>query len=158
MNTSDLSDKYGDELAYCELSFLKLGKRRWLGGLITTVSCFEDNSILKAEIGRPGDGGVLVVDGGASLKTALVGGHLAKLAAANGWGGLVINGAVRDRAEISEVDIAIFCLGTSPRRSAKAGAGQRQAIVTFGNITFGPGQHLYADDDGVLVSNSQLAL
>ncbi len=120
-------------------------------GTIHTVRCFEDNALLKSALSEPGDGGVLVVDGAASLHSALVGDVIAGLGQSNGWAGIIVNGAVRDAAALRQIDIGIKALGTNPRKSSKTGAGERDVEVEFGGITFVPGEFAYSDDDGIVV-------
>ncbi len=120
-------------------------------GLIHTVRCFEDNALLKSVLSEPGDGGVLVIDGGASLHTALVGDVIAGLGHTNSWAGLIVNGVVRDAAALRRIDIGIKALGTNPRKSTKTGAGERDVEVEFGGIRFVPGEIGYSDDDGIIV-------
>jgi regulator of ribonuclease activity A len=156
MKTADLVDTYGEEVHFCNLPFLKLGKKKAFSGRITTVKCFEDNALLKAELQKPGDGRVIVVDGGASSRVALLGDQIATILRDNGWAGIVINGAARDSAEINEMEVAVFCLSVTPKKSAKDGAGKIGALVQFGGVTFAPDAYLYADADGVLVSDRDL--
>lgn len=120
-------------------------------GPIHTVRCFEDNALLKSVLSEPGHGGVLVIDGGASLHSALVGDVIAGLGQSNGWAGIIVNGVVRDTAALRNIDIGIKALGTNPRKSAKTGAGERDVEVDFGGIAFVPGEVVYSDDDGIVV-------
>jgi regulator of ribonuclease activity A len=120
-------------------------------GTISTVRCFEDNALLKSVLSEPGDGQVLVIDGDASLHTALVGDLIAELGRSNGWAGIIVHGAVRDASTLRTLDIGIKALGTNPRKSTKTGAGQRDMAVTFGGVTFSPGETAYSDDDGIIV-------
>jgi regulator of ribonuclease activity A len=115
------------------------------------VACLQDNALVKTVLSEPGNAAVLVVDGQGSLHTALVGDLIAGLARDNGWAGLVVNGAVRDTEELAGLDIGIKALGSNPRKSAKLAAGQVDVPVRFGGVTFRPGQHLYSDEDGVVV-------
>jgi len=135
----------------CEIELRSFGAVREFHGEITTVRCFEDNVLVKQRVREPGDGRVLVIDGGGSLRVALLGDNLAGSALANGWTGLVIHGCVRDSAALRGLDIGIAALGTNPRASAKQGAGELDVAVTFGGVTFRPGAVLYADDDGIVV-------
>src|SRR5690242_12339825 len=98
-------------------------------GPISTVRCFQDNALLKSVLSEPGDGRVLVIDGGGSLHTALVGDVIAGLGQSNGWAGIIVNGAVRDTPALRTIDIGIKALGTNPRKSTKTGAGQRDVVV-----------------------------
>ena len=158
VSTADLADSYGPELRVCDIEFRQFGACRSFSGPVRTVSCHEDNSLLRDLLHAPGSGGVLVIDGAGSLRAALVGDMIAGAALANGWAGLVVHGAVRDTAALSGLDLGIKALGTNPRRSAKAGAGAIDVPVTFGGITFYPGDILHADDDGlVLLPRGQLS-
>ncbi|MGD0375813.1 MAG: ribonuclease E activity regulator RraA [Streptosporangiaceae bacterium] len=149
--TADLVDTYGPELRVCDLQFRQFGGRRIFSGPVRTVSCHEDNGLLRDLLRKPGSGGVLVVDGGGSLRTALVGDLIAAAAQANGWAGLVLHGAVRDSAALAHLDLGVKALGTNPRKSAKTGAGAVDIPVTFGHVTFQPGDLLHADDDGIVL-------
>ncbi len=149
--TADLVDEIGPDVRSCDTQFTQYGGRSRFSGRITTVSCFQDNALLKKVLGEPGDGGVLVIDGDASVHTALVGDVIAGLGMNNGWSGLVINGAIRDSAIIGTLDIGCKALGTNPRKSGKTGAGHRDVPVRFGGVEFTPGHVLYSDDDGIVV-------
>ena len=149
--TADLVDRYGPELRVCDTKFRQFGGRRSFAGPVRTVSCREDNGLLRDLLHTPGSGSVLVVDGAASLRAALVGDLIAGAALANGWAGLAVHGAVRDSAALSALDLGIKALGTNPRRSAKAGAGAIDVPVTFGGVTFYFGDILHADDDGIVL-------
>jgi regulator of ribonuclease activity A len=152
MNTADLYDERGDELDSCDLQLRQYGGRSSFDGTISTVRCHQDNVLLKAALSEPGAGRVLVVDGGGSLHSALMGDVIAGLAVANGWAGVLIHGAVRDVAALRELDLGVKALGSNPRKSAKEGAGERDVPVTFGGVTFVPGAQLFSDDDGILVT------
>jgi regulator of ribonuclease activity A len=149
--TSDLVDEHGDRAAVCTTAFTQYGGRRSFVGRISTVRCNEDNVVVLGRLAEPGDGGVLVVDGGGSLRCALVGDMLATLGRDNGWAGILINGCVRDVAALATFDIGIKALAACPRPSAKLGRGERDVAVTFGGVTFVPGAMLASDDDGVVV-------
>ena len=151
ISTADLVDQHGEALQSCDLQLRQFGGRGRFHGPIRTVACFQDNALVKKVLSQPGDGAVLVVDGDGSLHTALVGDLIAGLAEASGWAGLVVNGADRDVAALAGLDIGIKALGSNPRKSAKLGAGQVDVPVTFGGVTFRPGEHLYSDEDGVVV-------
>lgn len=157
MKTADLYDTHGDALRLCHLPFLVLGRMRAFHGPVTTVKCFEDNALLKAALQEPGAGRVMVVDGGGSTRRALLGDQIALILQRNGWAGIVINGAVRDRDEIDAMEVGVRCLGTSPVKSAKAGVGQKDVAVSFGNVEIRPGMHLWADADGVVIADGPLA-
>jgi regulator of ribonuclease activity A len=149
--TADLVDEHGEALQSCDLQLRQFGGRRRFHGPVRTVACLQDNALVKRVLSEPGNAAVLVVDGQGSLHTALVGDLIAGLARDNGWAGLVVNGAVRDTEELAGLDIGIKALGSNPRKSAKLAAGQVDVPVRFGGVTFRPGQHLYSDEDGVVV-------
>ena len=149
--TADLVDQYGAELRVCDVQFRQFGGHRMFTGPVRTVSCHEDNGLLRDLVRTPGVGCVLVVDGGGSLHAALVGDVLAGAAAEHGWAGLVIHGAVRDSAALAGLGLGIKALGTNPRRSGKTGTGAVDVPVTFGGVTFQPGDVLHADDDGIVL-------
>ncbi|ODR04585.1 ribonuclease [Mycobacterium sherrisii] len=149
--TADLVDDIGAGVRSCDIQFRQFGGRTEFAGPISTVRCFQDNALLKSVLSQPNEGGVLVVDGGGSLHTALVGDRIAELARSNGWAGLIVNGAVRDAAALRGLKIGIKALGTNPRKSTKTGAGERDIEITLGGVTFVPGQIAYSDDDGIVV-------
>ena len=149
--TADLYDEYEERLESCDLQLRQYGGRRVFDGPIATVRCHEDNALVKQVLNTPGEGRVLVVDGGGSLHTALMGDLIAASAVANGWAGVVINGAVRDVAALAELDLGVKALGSNPRKSAKAGVGERDVVVSFGGATFTPGARVVSDDDGIVV-------
>jgi regulator of ribonuclease activity A len=152
--TADLVDEIGADVRSCDTQFRQFGGHLMFAGRIQTVRCFEDNALLKSVLSEPGDGGVLVIDGGASLHCALIGDVIAGLGQSNGWAGIVVNGAVRDAAALRTMDIGLKALGTNPRKSSKTGAGERDVEVEFGGITFVPGEIAYSDDDGIVVTPS----
>jgi regulator of ribonuclease activity A len=149
--TADLVDDIGPDVRSCDVQFRQFGGRTQFAGPISTVRCLQDNALLKSVLSTPGEGGVLVIDGEGSLHTALVGDVIAELARSNGWAGLVVHGAVRDAAALRELDLGIKALGTNPRKSSKTGAGERDVTVSFGGVTFAPGDIAYSDDDGIVV-------
>lgn len=149
--TADLVDDIGPDVRSCDLQLAQYGGCALFAGAVSTVRCFEDNALLKSVLSEPGAGKVLVIDGDASLRTALVGDLIAELGRSNGWAGLIVNGAVRDASTLRTLDIGIKALGTNPRKSTKTGAGQRDVAVTFGGVTFVPGEVVYSDDDGIVV-------
>lgn len=153
--TPDLSDEAADARAL-ELQFGNYGRRKAFAGQAVTIKCHEDNSLVKACVGEPGEGRVIVVDGGGSLRRALLGDMLAETAAANGWSGLVINGAIRDVDQIGQTDLGVQALGTTPVKTDKLGAGQRDISLHFGGVEIRPGDYIYADNNGVLVSQRNL--
>src|SRR5690606_22859401 len=136
--------------------FFDCGCRRFFGGPVTTVKVFEDNSLVRQALEEPGEGRVLVVDGGGSMRCALLGDQLAAMAQCNGWAGVVVYGCIRDSADIARIDLGVKALQTHPLRSVKKGVGERDVPVTFAGITIRPGDYLYADEDGVVVADEQL--
>ena len=149
--TADLADQYGAELRVCDVQFRQFGGLRLFTGPVRTLSCHEDNGLLRDLVRTAGAGCVLVVDGGGSLHTALVGDVLAGAAQENGWAGLVVHGAVRDSAALAQLSLGIKALGTNPRKSGKTGAGAVDVPLSFGGVTFQPGDVLHADDDGIVL-------
>ena len=158
--TPDLCDQYEAELGQTVRvvapMFQRYGGRASFSGQIVTLKLFEDNSLVREALGEEGSGKVLVVDGGGSLRCALVGDQLGILAQKNGWAGIVVYGCIRDSADINQLDIGVRALNTHPQKSVKKGIGDKNVKVTFGGTTFVPGEWLYADEDGVLVSAKQL--
>jgi len=149
--TADLYDEHGDTLQSCDLQLRQYGGVRSFGGTITTIKSFEDNILLKETVAEDGKGRVLVVDGGGSLRVALLGDHMAAAALTNGWAGIVVNGAVRDAAILAGLPIGVKALGSNPRKSTKRRTGERDVPVIFGGVTFRSGDRLYSDDDGIVV-------
>lgn len=150
--TTDLCDLHGEEVRVALPLFRDFGGLTSFTGTISTVRVFEDNVLVRAALEEPGKGRVLVVDGGGSLRTALLGDNLAGIAVHNGWAGIVVHGAVRDVRGLRASVLGIRALGACPRKSGKQGQGARDEAVTFAGITFEPGEHLYADEDGLVVS------
>ncbi|MEO7852643.1 MAG: ribonuclease E activity regulator RraA [Rubrivivax sp.] len=131
--------------------FRDFGARLRFQGAVSTVKCFEDNSMLKAAVESPGNGRVLVVDGAASVRRALLGGNLGAAAARNGWAGLVIDGAVRDVAELAASEVGIRALACIPLPTERRNEGQRDVAVRIQGIWVRPGDWLVADADGIVV-------
>jgi regulator of ribonuclease activity A len=150
-STADLYDERGEALQSLETQLLDLGGRVRFAGPVRTIRCLGDNGLVKATLASPGDGAVLVVDGGGSMASALMGDLIAASAVANGWAGVVIHGPVRDRAALAQLQLGVKALGSNPRKSAKDGEGETDAPVAFGGVVFRPGAMLWADEDGVLV-------
>lgn len=155
-STADLFDAHEARVQVAEGLLLAFGGKRAFSGPIRTVKVHEDNALVRRALEEPGGGAVLVVDGGGSLRTALVGDKLAALGVEHGWAGLVVWGCIRDVATIDTLDIGVRCLGTTPRRSSKHGLGERDVPVSFAGVRFAPGAHLYADEDGILVADGPL--
>lgn len=156
--TPDLCDEYPDLVELVEPLFSSFGGRIAFGGEIVTVKCFEDNSLVKEELAKPGVGKVLVVDGGASMRRALMGDMIAEGAVKNGWEGVVIYGCIRDVDVIMEMDLGVQAINTIPMKTDKRGEGQLNIPVTFGGVTFKPGAYVYADNNGVIISPQALSL
>ena len=149
--TADLYDERGDQLDSLSLQLHDFGGRVAFDGPVRTVRCHRDNALVKDLLATPGDGAVLVVDGGGSLESALVGDLIAASAVENGWAGLIVFGAIRDRVAIGELPIGVKALGSNPRKSVKAGIGEVDVPVTVAGVAFVPGRHVWADADGILV-------
>lgn len=132
--------------------FLDLGGVSRFCGPVATLRCFEDNTRIREAVASPGEGRVLVVDGGASVRRALVGGNLAAAAARNGWAGIVVDGAVRDAREMRAAPIGIRALALMPQRSMKRGEGERDVPIVVQGVAVRPGHWLYADEDGIVVT------
>jgi regulator of ribonuclease activity A len=152
--TTDLLDADPEAYDVCELPLPQFGGVRRFSGRVRTVRCHEDNVLARRVLETPGHGQVLVLDGGGSTRTALLGDQVAGLAAANGWAGIIVNGCVRDVEALARVPLGIRALGLSPRRSGKAGTGVSDVPVQFGRATFRPGATVVSDDDGVIVTRS----
>jgi regulator of ribonuclease activity A len=157
LSTADLYDERGEQLQSVSMQLQNLGGRAHVSGPVRTVRCFEDNGLVKEVLATPGEGAVLVVDGGGSLRTALMGDLIAAAAVSNGWAGVVIFGAVRDRRALRGIPLGIKALGSNPRKSSKAGEGEVDAVLTVDGVTFAPGATLVSDDDGILVERPQHA-
>jgi regulator of ribonuclease activity A len=156
VSTTDLSDAH-PEAQVADPIFKDFGGSRAFFGSVATLKVFEDNAAVRTALELPGNQQVLVVDGGGSMRCALVGGKLAQLAARQGWAGLVVHGCVRDALELAEQPIGIKALALHPRKSEKGlHGGHAGRAVTFGGVTFRPGEWLYADADGIVVSTSKI--
>ena len=160
-STCDLCDTHEDMIASGTLQplpplFRYFGKRNSFAGPARTLKVFEDNALVRSTLETPGEGKVLMVDGGASLRSALVGGNLGALAEKNGWAGIIVYGAVRDTVELGACDVGILGMATIPRRSARKGVGDKDIAVNIGGVIVHPGDMIYADVDGVLVSKEKL--
>lgn len=154
--TADLCDEFGDAVRVADAVFESYGKVQRFSGHIATLRVFEDNTRVREALESPGDGRVLVVDGGGSRRCALLGGNLAALARDNGWSGVVINGCVRDRPELAAVPVGVLALQTMPQKSRKTGLGEKNVDVVFAGVVFRPGEYLCADEDGLVVSAAGL--
>lgn len=155
--TADLYDEYEEKLKIAAPLFKDYGGNKKFCGPVSTVRVFEDNSLVRTALEEPGEGRVLVIDGGASLKCALVGDMLAELGRDNGWEGIIVYGCIRDAAVIAEISIGVKALNTNPRKSVKKGVGERDVAVNFADVIISPGDYVYADEDGIVVSEMDLA-
>jgi regulator of ribonuclease activity A len=159
MKTTDLSDKYNETVRVMEpIGFRHFGGRLEFHGQIETVKCYENNTFVRAALEKDGTDKVLVVDGGGSNHCALLGDNMAGLAQDNHWNGIIIYGCIRDSLAVSKIDIGVLALGTNPRKSAKDRVGSSNIVVSFGGVDFVPGEFVYVDEDGVVVSDRELSL
>jgi regulator of ribonuclease activity A len=160
-STTDLCDAHCDRLNDGRLAvlapfYLSFGKRRAFCGHAVTLQVTDDNALVRATLETPGEGRVLVIDGGGSQRCALVGGQLALLAHTSGWNGIIVDGCVRDVDELNAVDIGIRAKAVHPRRGGKLGAGHRDTIIHIAGTHIRPGDWIVADADGILVSREAL--
>lgn len=154
--TADLYDCHSEEVQVAEPLFRDFGQRQYFHGPVATVKCHEDNSLVRATLEKKGEGRVLVVDGGGSTRCALVGDRLGALGRDNGWSGIIVFGCIRDAEELGSIDIGVKALATNPRKSVKRQEGQTEIVLSFADVTFEPGHHVYADIDGIIVSKVPL--
>jgi len=154
--TPDICDEFLDYLQILEPRFTEFGGKERFCGEIVTIKCFEDNSLVKQSLGSAGHGKVLVVDGGGSLRCALLGDLLAAMAIKNGWQGVLINGCVRDVEILKSMDLGVRALNCHPLKSNKHNEGQLNLVVRFAGVVFEPGQYLYADENGIVVARENL--
>lgn len=152
----DLCDQHGDALQVADPLFHDFGGKLLFYGQAVTLSCYEDNSLVRELVNRPGQGRVMVIDGGGSLRRALLGDQLAIKAAEQGWEGIVIFGAVRDVGTLATLALGVKALAACPVKTEKLGQGELDAVVSFAGVTIHPGDHVYADLNGVLVSATRL--
>ena len=156
--TPDLCDAYPELVQVLEPMFSNFGGRDSFGGEIVTIKCFEDNSRVKEQAELNGEGKVLVVDGGGSLRHALLGDMIADRAAENGWEGIVIYGCIRDVDVLAQTDLGVQALASHPLKSNRRGVGDVNVPVTFAGVTFRPGEFIYADNNGVIISPTALKM
>ncbi|MDP2561691.1 putative 4-hydroxy-4-methyl-2-oxoglutarate aldolase [Psychrobium sp. 1_MG-2023] len=154
----DLCDEFPEQVRVLHPVFTSYGAKSIFSGEVVTVKCFEDNSVVKSLVNQPGKGRVIVVDGGGSVRKALLGDMLAQAAADNGWAGLVINGAIRDAGTIATINIGVQALNTIPVKTEKLGAGNQDVDIEFAGQVIKPGSYIYADLNGVLVTDKPLNL
>jgi regulator of ribonuclease activity A len=154
--TADLCDDHSDTLSIAQPLFKDYGKNISFSGEISTVKCFEDNSLVRKQLEQDGHGRVLVVDGGGSIRCAMVGDILAQMGADNGWNGIVVYGCIRDSGVIATISLGVKAIGTLPLKSVKKGEGEIDIPVHFADVDFIPGQFAYADEDGIILSSTKL--
>lgn len=154
--TADLCDDHSDALSIAQPMFNDYGKNIAFSGQISTVKCFEDNSLVRKQLEQPGNGRVLVVDGGGSTRCAMVGDILAQMGADNGWNGIIVYGCIRDSGVIATIDIGMKAIGTMPLKSVKKGEGEVDICVHFADVDFIPGHFVYADEDGIILSATSI--
>lgn len=154
--TCDLCDDHPEDVRVCEPMFASFGGRETFGGQIVTVKCHEDNSRVKELLATPGGGKVLVVDGGGSMRCALLGDLIGESAVKNGWEGVIVYGCVRDVDALIQLDLGVQALAAIPLKSVRKSVGELGLEVTFGGVTFTPGEFVYADNNGVIVSARNL--
>jgi regulator of ribonuclease activity A len=153
--TCDLYDEHLDSARVLTIPLINLGGASEFCGTAVTVKCFEDNSRIKELVAGDGGGRVMLVDGGGSLRCALVGDVLAGEAQRNGWAGVIVFGAVRDKAALRSLDLGVMAIGVTPRKSVRRGEGQIGVPIQLGDIWCSPGDSVYADEDGVLILDSE---
>lgn len=157
LSLPDLCDQHPDRFQVLDPEFRCYGGKVKFCGEVVTVRCFEDNSVVKSTLGKDGTGRVLVVDGSGSMRCALLGDQLAERGAKNGWEGVLVNGCVRDVEVLQGIELGVLALNVNPVRSHKRGEGDLDLPVRFSGVNFRPGQYLYADANGVVVAEEDLA-
>ena len=154
----DICDEFPQDVRVLEPLFSSFGGKQRFSGEIITIRCFEDNSLVRDAVRTEGRGRVIVVDGGGSIRRALLGDMLAAKAAENGWRGVVINGCVRDVEILETIDLGVKALNCHPVKTDKRGEGQLNVPVRFAGVSFKPGQFLYADKNGTVIVPADLGL
>ena len=154
MNTADLSDKYPDK--HFLLDFHCYSKIKSMHGQISTVFCPDDNSFVRDMLSENGQQKILLIDGAKSKKVALLGDNLAELAKVNNWRGIIVNGRIRDAEILSEMEIPVFALGTCPKKSFKENKGEKDVELSIDGLKLKPDDWVYADINGILISDSKL--
>ena len=155
--TADLFDEHEGSVDVCDTTFLRFGRRRSFTGQCETVLTDEDHRIVLDVLSRPGEGRVLVIDGGGNPRVGVMGDRLAHIGAENGWAGVVVHAAIRDSAVIDALDFGVFAVAVTARRSLRAAPGRTGTDVHFGGAAFRPGCWVYADADSVLTSTQRIA-
>ena len=159
LKTTDLCDAHSDKVKVAQpIGFKDFGGAKYFSGKIQTVKCFEDNSFVRKALETNGDGKALVIDGGGSMRCALLGDMLADLAIKNKWNGIIVYGCIRDSEAISKLPLGVKALNTIPVKSNKRNEGQENVPVTFAGIDFVPNQFIYCDADGIIVAAEALAI
>jgi regulator of ribonuclease activity A len=156
--TADLCDLHSDNLIIMHQQFKSYGKKHSFCGKISTIKCFNDNSKVREAVNTDGCNKVLVIDGNASMECALLGDMLAEAAYKNNWSGIIVYGCIRDSDVIANIDIGVFALTTKPIKSVKKGIGDTDINVNFFDVEFKPGNFIYADQDGIIISETELEL
>lgn len=156
INTADICDEFPERVSVCQPLFTSYGAVKRFSGPISTVRVHEDNVLVRRALEDVPAGTVLVVDGGGSMRCALLGDKLASIAASRGLAGIVVNGCVRDSRELASIGVGVLAVATHPLKSNKEGAGERDVPVEFGGVTWTPGHYLYADEDGVVLAAENL--
>lgn len=154
--TTDLCDNYLDSLQISNIAFRSFGKKTRFSGKIETVNVYEDNVLIVEALENVPEGSVIVINGDGSNRCALLGDRLAGIAQSRKLSGVIINGYVRDSVDLAKIDVGIFALGTHPLKSKKNGTGERNSILQFGGVGWRPGEYVYADEDGVIISKQPL--
>jgi regulator of ribonuclease activity A len=156
ISTPDLCDQHGDVVQVAEPIFRHYGGQQQFGGAVATIKCFEDNSLVAAAVATPGNGRVLVVDGGGSRRRSLLGDNLARQAVQNGWAGIIVFGAIRDVEQIAPMSLGVLALGSIPRKTEKRGEGQSDLPISVAGLTIKPGDYVYADQTGLIAAPERL--
>lgn len=156
ISTADLYDAHSESVQVAVPLLQHFGGVHVFGGEVATVHVHEDNVLMREMLGTPGNGRVLVVDGGGSTWCALLGDRMAGRAIENGWSGAVLNACIRDSEEVATMSVGVMALGTSPRKSRKNAVGAKNVPVTFAGCLIEPGNYLYADEDGILIAEKDL--
>ena len=152
----DLCDAYPDAIEVADPIFMCFGSRQSFGGIITTIKCYEDNSLVADTVKESGVNRVLIVDGGGSTRCSLLGDNLAQEAVNNGWEGIVIFGCIRDVDVINRLDLGVKAINSNPKKSVKRGLGEKDQSVAFGSVIFNPGEFAYGDNNGLIVAKNSL--
>ena len=155
-STCDLCDQFPDRIRVLAPIFRHYGGRTRFSGSIATIKCFEDNVFIREAAVEEGRGRVMVIDGGGSLRSALVGDGIAEWARDHAWAGMIINGCVRDTVALAKVDLGVMAIGVNPVTPGKRRVGARDVAVTFGDVRFVPGEYAYCDEDGVVIATERL--